>query len=1080
MTKFFRGIIGFSLKNKYFILFVSSLMIIAGVITFMDMPIEAFPDVTNTEIDIITQWPGRSAEEVEKFITIPIEIAMNPVQQKISLRSTSIFGLSYVKIIFDDDVKDPQARQQVMNLLPNATLPGNVQPAVQPPTGPTGELYRYTIKSTFRDVRELKTMQDWVIDRQLRSVDGVGDINSFGGKTKTYEIQVDPGKLTNLGLTPLDIFNAIQNTNINVGGDMIIQNNQAFVVRGIGLLNDVEEIKNIIIQNNNGVPLLVKDVATVEISNVPRLGWIGRSDAQIDSATGKRIVSDQTDVVEAIIVMRKGENPSDVAKHIEDKIKYLNEFVLPADTKIVPYYDRTDLISYATHTVLHNLVEGVLLVVVLISLFLFDWRATLVVAVIIPISLLFAFICLRLMHMSANLLSLGAVDFGIILDGTIVMVEGIFVILDHKAKEVGMERFNRMTKLGIIKKAASEIGKRPFYLNVIIITALLPIFAFQKVEGKMFSPLAYTLSFALLGSLITTLTLVPVLISLLMRKNVKERHNPIVEPMMNFMQRGFIATWKRKEIVVTLALIIMVIGIYSFKWLGSEFLPQLNEGSIWLRIQSNYSASLDKGREISEQARKIIMQFPQVQYCVSQTGRPDDGTDVTGFYNNEFDILMFPEENWKPKITKEQLIDQMNTALGVIPGVNLNFSQPIMDNVEEAVSGVKGSICLKVFGDSLPYMEDQLNRYFNVLKDIKGIEDLGIMHNTGQPELDINLDQQKMALYGVQSVQANAVISMAIGGLGPGGVPASTLYEGIKTFDIRVRLPEEYRRTPEQIGELLVPTMSGSKVPIKEIATITQKTGACLIYRDDNRRYAALKFSIRGRDMGSTIAEAQRKCNEAVTLRRGYSMAFQGDFENQQRAQKRLAQVVPISLILIFILLLSMFGNFKDALLVFINVPFAVVGGIAALYLTGTNFSISAGIGFIALFGICIQDGIILITMFKENLAHVKGSKSFYFDLEKMEEDAHKPGGKAADDEELSLYDSIRMGVRARIRPVMMTALMAAIGLLPAALSHGIGSESSRPLARVVIGGILSAMIFSLWVFPLIFGWAYRNFHKNR
>jgi cobalt-zinc-cadmium resistance protein CzcA len=1053
MTKFLRGLIGFSLKNKYFILFVTSLLIVSGVITFINMPIEAFPDVTNTEIDIITQWPGRSAEEVEKFISIPIEIAMNPVQKKIHMRSTSIFGLSFIKIIFDDDVKDPMARQQVMNLLPNALLPPNVQPAVQPPVGPTGEVYRYTLRSTFRDVRELKTMQDWIIDRALRSVPGLGDINSFGGKTKTYEIKVDPGKLTNLGLTSLDVFTAVQNTNINVGGDMIFENNQAFVVRGIGLLNDIEEIKNIIIQNNNGVPLLVKDVATVEISNVPRLGWITRADGRFDK-DGKRVVSREDDVVEAILVMRKGENPSEVTRAIEDKIKYLNDYVLPADTKIVPYYDRMDLIEYATHTVLHNLIEGVLLVVVLISLFLFDWRATVIVATIIPISLLFAFICLHLMGMSANLLSLGAVDFGIILDGTIVMVEGIFVILDHRAKEAGMPRFNKMSKLGLIKRAAADIGKRPFYLNVIIITALLPIFAFQKVEGKMFSPLAYTLSFALLGSLITTLTLVPVLISLLMRRNVREKHNPIVHHMMGFMLMGFIKAYKRKEIVVIGALIAMIIGLYAFRYLGSEFLPQLNEGSIWLRIQTNYSTGLVKSVEVSKQARDIIMSFPQVQYCVSQTGRPDDGTDVTGYYNNEFDILMFPPSQWNPKISKEELIDRMNKALSVIPGTNLNFSQPIMDNVEEAVSGVKGSICLKIYGDSIPYMERELAKCFDVLKGVRGIEDLGIMHNTGQPELDINLDQQKMALYGVATAQANAVVSMAIGGLGPGGVPASQLYEGIKIFDIRVRLPEEFRKTPEQIGELLVPTMNGSKVPIKEIATITQRTGACLIFRDDNRRYAALKFSVRGRDMGSTIAEAQQKVDEQVHLKRGYSSAFQGDFENLTRAQKRLTEVVPISLILIFLLLLSMFGNFKDALLVFTNVPFAIVGGIMALLITGTDFSISAGIGFIALFGICIQDGIILITRFKENLSTVRG--------------------------EDSLYNSIKLGVNTRIRPVMMTALMAAIGLFPAAVSFGIGSESSRPLARVVIGGILSAMIFSLWVFPLIFGWAYRKYHKQK
>src|SRR3984957_1861143 len=458
MNKFLRGLIGFSLKNKYFILFAAVILVVTGVITFRNMPIEAFPDVTNTEISIITQWPGRSAEEVEKFVTIPIEIAMNPVQNKISLRSTSIFGLSYVKLIFDDGIKDPEARQQVMNLLQDATLPNNIQPSVQPPTGPTGEVYRYTLKSTFRDVRELKTIQDWVIDRRLRSVPGIGDINSFGGKTKTYEIKVDPGKLTSFGITPLDVFTAVQKTNINIGGDMIIQNDEAFVVRGIGLLNDINEIKNVIIQNNNGVPLLVKDVAAVEISNVPRLGWVGRSDGLTDS-TGKRIVTDQDDVVEAIVVMRKGENPAEVVENLKIEIDKLNNGILPQDTKIVPYYDRTDLIGYATHTVLHNLIEGILLVTFVVSLFMFNWRTTLIVSIIIPMSLLFAFICLHLMGMSANLLSLGAIDFGIIIDGAVVMVEGMFVILDQKANEIGMERFNKITKLGLIRKNGAKLGR---------------------------------------------------------------------------------------------------------------------------------------------------------------------------------------------------------------------------------------------------------------------------------------------------------------------------------------------------------------------------------------------------------------------------------------------------------------------------------------------------------------------------------------------------------------------------------------------------------------------------------------------
>jgi heavy metal efflux system protein len=1052
MNKFLRSIIAFSLKNRYFIFFCAALLLITGIITFKNMPIEAFPDVTNTEISIITQWPGRSAEEIEKFVTIPIEIAMNPVQQKISLRSTSIFGLSYVKLIFDDGVVDRDARMQVNALLQNVSLPEGIQPQVQPPTGPTGEIYRYTLKSNIRDDRELKTMQDWVIDRQLRSVPGVGDIVSFGGRVKTYEIKVDPGKLTNLGITPLDVFNAVGKSNINIGGDFIVKNNQAYVVRGIGLLNDIDEIKNIIVTTNNDIPVLVKDVADVVVSNVPRLGRVGRADPVTDStgkavldSAGQRKIVDQDDVVEAIVIMRKGENPTQVVQAVKKKIDKLNSMVLPQDTKIVPYYDREDLIHYATHTVLHNLVEGILLVTLLVSLFMFNWRTTLIVSIIIPMALLFAFICLHLMGMSANLLSLGAVDFGIIIDGAVVMVEGLFVILDHQARDVGMERFNKMAKMGLIKKNGTQLGKAIFFAKLIIITGLMPIFAFQKVEGKLFSPLAYTLGFALLGALIFTLTLVPALINALLRKNVHEKHNPIVHFLTAMMIRGFTFHWKHKKSTITIAFIIIGVGFYAFTLLGTEFLPELDEGAIWLRAQLPYSVSLDESVKVAREVRKMVMSFPEVKVIASQTGRPDDGTDVTGFYNNEFDVLLYPEDEWKSHLTKDELIDTMNRKLSVLPGVDLNFSQPISDNIEEAVSGVKGSICVKVYGDSLDYMEGKVEQVNNILKGVRGIEDLGVIKNLGQPELDIDLNQQHMAMYGVATADANAVIEMAIG-----GKAASTLYEGIKTFDIRIRLPEQFRASVDDIGNLMVPTQSGSKVPIKEIASIAMKTGPCLIFRDDNERYAALKFSVRGRDMGSTIAEAQQKVDNAVALKKGYSMVWQGDFENQQRATKRLEQVVPISLGLIFLLLFIMFGNFKDAGLVFLNVPFAIVGGVAALHLTGTNFSISAGIGFIALFGICIQDGVLLITVFKHNLEH-------------MHNQSH------------TLYTAIKLGVNSRIRPVMMTALMAAIGLFPAAVSHGIGSESSRPLARVVIGGILCAMIFSLLVFPLIFAWAYRN-----
>jgi heavy metal efflux system protein len=1043
MNKILKGVLAFSLKNKYFIFFATLILVIYGVITFKDMPIEAFPDVTNTEITIITQWPGRSAEEVEKFVTIPIELAMNPVQKKTSLRSTTIFGLSVVKLIFDDDVQDTYARQQVNNLLHDADLPDNVAPDVQPPTGPTGEVFRYTLESNFRDARELKTLQDWVVDRELRAIPGVADVVSFGGMVKTYEIQVNPQVLNNLGITPLDVFNAVSKSNINIGGDIIKKNSQAYVVRGIGLLNDINEIKNIIVEDNNGTPVLVRNVADVKISNLPRLGEVGRTDA-IDSA-GHRRLRDNPDAVEGIVLMRKGENPDAVIKGLKAELEKLNDRVLPADTKLIPFYNREDLIKYATHTVLHNLVEGILLVTLIVSLFMFNWRMTLIVSIIIPLSLLFAFICLHLMGMSANLLSLGAIDFGIIIDGAVIMVEGLFVALDKKVHELGTERFNRLSKLGLIKKRGAELGKAIFFTKLIIITALLPIFSFQKVEGKMFSPLAYTLGFALLGALIFTLTLVPVLVGVLLRKNVKEKHNPLVHFITGIVMRGFRFVFHHKKLSLAVALIGVVAGFYSFRFLGSEFLPELNEGSIWVRATLPYSISLDTSVAKARQMQEIMMRFPQVHRVMCQTGRPDDGTDVAGFYNNEFGVSLYPQEEWDPKISKEELIDTMNRALSIIPGVDYNFSQPIMDNVEEAVSGVKGSICVKIYGDSLNYMEDQSDLVDNVLKKVNGIEDLGVIRNIGQPELDIDLNQEKMALYGVSTADANAVIEMAIG-----GKAVTQLYEGIRKFDIRIRFPEQFRANTEDIRNLLVPTQTGSKVPIREIADITESTGPCLIFRDDNKRYSAIKFSVRGRDMGSTIAEAQQKVDQVVHLKKGYSMEWQGDFENQQRASKRLTEVVPISLLLIFLLLFAMFGNLKDAGLVFLNVPFAVVGGILALLITGTNFSISAGIGFIALFGICILEGVLLITAFKRNLDLIRHSES-------------------------PLYTSIKLGVNELIRPVMMTALMASIGLLPAAISTGIGSESSRPLARVVIGGLICATIFSLLIFPLFFFLAYRK-----
>ena len=1034
MSKIIRTILAFSLKNKIFIFLATLVLIVWGVIAFKGIPIEAFPDVTNTQITIITQWPGRSAEEVEKFVSIPIEVAMNPVQKKTSVRSTTVFGLSVVKIIFEDDVDDAFARQQVNNMLRGVELPDNASPDVQPPTGPTGEIFRYTLSSKTRTAKDLKTLQDWVIERQFLSVPGVGDVVSFGGEVKTYEIKVNPQKLASYNITPLDVYDAASKSNINVGGDVIVDNSQSYVVRGIGILQNEEEIKNIIVTNINGTPILVKDVAEVSVSSLPRLGQVGR-DAQ-------------NDVIEGIIVMRKGENPSEVISKVQAKIAYLNEKILPPDVKINTFYNRNDLIEFATHTVLHNMLEGILFVTVIVFLFMADWRTTVIVAIIIPLALLFAFICLTLRGMSANLLSMGAIDFGIIIDGAVVMVEGIFVVLDKRAHDVGMERFNKLSKMGLIKNTGGELGKAIFFSKLIIISALLPIFAFQKVEGKMFSPLAWTLGFALLGALLLTLTLVPLLSNLLLRKNVREKHNKFVEVITNGTMRMFSWTYRNKKIALIVAFAAVAIGLFSFKFLGSEFLPELDEGAIYIRATCPLSVSLDDSRHIADKMRAIIRSYPEVKQVMSQTGRPNDGTDATGFYNIEFHVDIYPKEEWKRGISKEELVDEMQRKLAIFPGIDLNFSQPISDNVEEAVSGVKGSLVVKIYGDSLGVMEQKADQVYKTMKNIPGIEDLGVIRNLGQPELRIDLDENKMALYGVTTASANAVIEMAIG-----GKAISQIYEGEKRFQLRLRYEEAYRNNAEAISNLMVPTLRGSQVPVKSIASIQRLTGPSLVFRDENRRYCAIKFSVRGRDMGSAIAEAQDKVEKAVHLDKGYEMQWAGDFENQQRATKRLQQVVPVSLLLIFFILFVMFGNIKDAGIVLLNVPFAIIGGIAALLITGTNFSISAGIGFIALFGICIQNGVILISVFKNNLQSVKKS-----------EFTHR-----------SLEVAIKEGVRSRIRPVVMTALMAAIGLLPAALSTSIGSETSKPLAIVVIGGLITATILTLLVFPLFFFISYRK-----
>ena len=1032
MNKIIKNIIHFSLRNRYFVFFLTAVLAVIGFISYQNTPIETFPDVTNTQIIIITQWPGRSAEEVEKIITVPLETVLNSVQKKANLRTTSSFGLSYIRIIFDDDVDDTYGRQQILSRIGSVDLPEGVKPEVEPPYGPTGEIFRYTLKSKIRNIRDLYSLQTWVLDRQFKSVPGIADVNCFGGEEKSFEISVNPSYLTKYGLSSLDVYNAVSKSNINVGGDVIERNGQAYVVRGIGLLNDINEINNVIITKQNGVPILVKNVADVKEAGKPRLGQV-----TLDTAG---------DVIEGIVVMRKGENPTEVLDRVHEKVKELRTSILPKDVKLETFYDRTTLMDFATHTVIHNLIEGIILVTCIVMLFMADWRTTVTVSIIIPLSLLFAFMCMRMKGMTANLLSMGAIDFGIIIDGAVVMVEGLFVALDAKAKEVGMERFNKLAKLGLFKQVGTEMGKSIFFSKIIIITCLIPIFAFQKVEGKMFSPLAYTLSFALLGALIFTLTLVPALSSILLRKDVKEKHNPIVSFFENGVKFLYEKAHRLPGISLAIAFTFMALTFYSAKFLGSEFLPELDEGALWVKAQLPMSASLSQSKQVADKMTAIIRKFPEARHTLAQLGRTNDGTDPKGFFNVEIAVDLKPKDEWRKGVSTEMLIDSIDRQLSKIPGLLLNYSQPIRDNVEEAVAGVPASLAVKIFGPDFQTLDSLANKVQASLGKVPGVEDLGILRNLGQPEFRIELDQEKMALYGVNTSDAQSVIEMAVG-----GKAATQLYEGERKYDIRIRYQADYRDTRDEIEQLMVPTQDSTKIPIKEIATIRTLTGPAFIYRDNNSRYIPVKFSIRGRDLGSTIAEAQKLINKQVKLPEGYTMTWNGEFENQQRATATLTRVVPVCLLAIFLILFVAFGNVKDALLTILNVPFALIGGILALHITGINFSISAGIGFIALFGVCIQNGVILISVFRKNL-----------------------------ESKMTLHQAVLRGVISRVRPVVMTALMAAIGLLPAAISTGVGSETQKPLAIVVIGGLITSTLLTLLILPIIYTQVYEFLHKRR
>lgn len=1024
MKKLVQAIVTFSLRHTSIVLFATVALFFGGLYALKHTPIEAFPDVTNTRARIITQWPGRSAEELEKLVTLPISKVMNSIPHKSNIRSISLFGLSVVTVQFEDGVEDFYAQQYVSNKLNGVDLPPGADAAIEPPSGATGEILRYVIKSEL-PIKELTAIQDWVIERELLSVPGVADVVSFGGEEKSYEIKINPTELKNYDLSPLDVYDAVSKSNINVGGDVIQQGDQAYVVRGVGLLDKIEDIENITIKLNGSTPILIKNVAQVEVSHKPRLGQVGYNDAD--------------DLVEGIVIMLRGENPSAVVANLKAKIHELNTRTLPADVHIETVVDRTKLVDNTVNTVAKNITEGILLVSLIVFIFLYNWKSTLIVASVIPLSFLFAIIMLKIQGLPANLISMGALDFGLLLEGTLVIVETVFVALATMQHRVGAERFAKMSKLGIIKKSAGSVASYIFFALIILIVALLPIFSFQKVEGKMFSPLAFTLGYALLGSLLLSLTYVPAMCKLLFTKNIVEKENFISRFFHRSIYGIFSYAFRYKRISMALFLALLALCSVKFMHYGSEFLPQLNEGAIYVRATLPNSSNLALSTALTKEMKSLLLKdCDEIDFILTQTGRPNDGTDPTGFFNIEFNIQLKDAKTWKRAIHKDDIIQEMRDKLDQYPGITFGFSQPIQDNVEEYVAGVKSSLVIKIFGEDLYDLEKYANNVARSIAKVDGITDINVYKNIGLPELRIQLHDNKMAKYGINTAEVQAVIEMTIG-----GQAATKFFENDRQFDVMLRFDKQYRDSPAKIKNILIPTSNGQNVPLQEIATIGYQTGPAFIYREGNSRYIGVGFSIEGRDLGSTIAEAKQVVAAEVQLPKDNFMEWAGEFESKERASKQLMTVIPISLILILLLLYSNFGNMKDTLIAAVTIPFAFIGGFLSLWVTGTIFGISAGIGLIILFGVNTINGIILIAVMKENMKK-------------------KP-----------LAESISSGVQSRIRSIVMIALMGSMGLLPAALSTGMGSEIQKPLAIMIVGGLLICLLLSFTVLPLVFYYAY-------
>ncbi|MGB9077962.1 MAG: CusA/CzcA family heavy metal efflux RND transporter [Terracidiphilus sp.] len=1038
-----RNLVDFALNNRYVVLAIGVLLLGWGAVSFHNMPVEAYPDIADNYVNIISQWSGRSAEEMEQQVSVPVEIQMFGIPHLTTVRSESIFGLSLITLIFDDQSVNDWNRQKVLERLTQVSVPAGVQPQIGTDWSMTGQIYWYTIRSTnpAYDLMNLRSIEDWTLYKEFRKVPNVVDVSDFGGTAREYQVRVDPNKLISYGLSISQVEQQLANNNVNAGGSFVEEGSQQLNVRALGLYRSVQDIENTVLTTSNGAPVRVKDIAVVDWGPKIRLGLMARADHRADG-----VIVDEPDVIQGGVLMRKGAEEGPTLDGIHKKVEELNNHILPEGVKVIPMLDRSDLLHFTLHTVLHNLGEGMILVTIILFLFLGNIRGAFIVALTIPFALLFASIFLNLSHIPANLISLGALDFGMVVDGAVVMMENIMRHLGHGRN--GSPEAGRKTPAEMIREASHEVQRPVFYAIGIIITAYMPIFTLQRVEGRLFRPMAWTVAFALLGAIVFSIFIVPVLAALLFPHGVKEWRNPVMEFLKDSYRRGVKWAIEFRWITVGAGLASLAVAVFlAFSGvIGSEFLPHLDEGAIWARGAMANSVGETEGTRFAQQSRYILASFPEVTKVVSQAGAPDDGTDTGGFGNTEYFIDLKPKDQWRPVFhqKKEELIAAMDRELEKHPGAFWNFSQPIEDNVDETMTGTKGGLCAKLYGPDLDVLEEKGEQIKDVMAKIDGVKDLGIQRDTGQPNIDLTVNRQAAARFGINVADIQDAIQTAVG-----GNPVSQVLQGEAVYDVVVRYQKPYRDTKEAIQNIRLLSPSGERVSLAQVTKVQVHDDAYDIYRENGSRYVAIRFEVRGRDLGTTVRESIDKIAKDVQLPRGYHLEWSGEYDSEKRAESRLALIVPLTIFFIFIILYAMFRSFKWALLILANVAMAPIGGLLALLLTGTYFSVSSGVGFLALFGVSVQTGVIMLEYI--NQLRARG---------------------------YTVADAAVEGAVLRLRPIMMTMLVATLGLLPAALSHAIGSDSQRPFAIVIVGGLMAALAMSIFLLPTLYVWIARDGDK--